>query len=484
MVMQVIRAAALAVRSWLTISAIAVCAPANAQTIVNDTLLSDIDGGRWGISVRAMDGAPVLAKNSNQRFMPASTLKLVTTAAALHFLGDFDNGGWPRGTALFIVQEPHTTLPSLVLQGRGDATLSNAEDCEISCVVQLASAVQAQGVVRVRDIIVDDSLFQKPYWPSGWAQDDLRFAFGTAISALTVDDATARAMISPGDKVDVPPVLRWLDVAAFNVDVSNARTVLHGFDLDFIKSPGSEWADITGTIGLHTGQVQLRFGLNDPAIYAGELFRKRLLEAGVDVEGQIVRRDDPLLSAANSARPRLLHQLPAPSPLSTMKEILHESNNLHSEILLHHVSLTLNDRTPESGRDLLEHLLLESGAEDKEFSIEDGSGLSFYNRITPDAMTRFLVWAGQQPWFDTWSPLIAENGKDGTLEYRLSRGVRDGAVQAKSGTMFGVNGLAGYFLANSGREYAFTIFLNDSAMSHAEARGRIDAVLRSMIETL
>ena len=99
-------------------------------------------------------------------------------------------------------------------------------------------------------------------------------------------------------------------------------------------------------------------------------------------------------------------------------------------------------------------------------------------------MTRFLVWAGQQPWFDTWSPLIAENGKDGTLEYRLSRGVRDGAVQAKSGTMFGVNGLAGYFLANSGREYAFTIFLNDSAMSHAEARGRIDAVLRSMIETL
>ena len=85
MVSQIMQAAALAVRSWLIISTLATCAAANAQTAVDDRLLIDVDGGRWGISVRAVDGSAELTANGNQRFMPASTLKLVTTAAALHF---------------------------------------------------------------------------------------------------------------------------------------------------------------------------------------------------------------------------------------------------------------------------------------------------------------------------------------------------------------------------------------------------------------
>lgn len=484
MISPLTRAASLAVRGWLIIVTLLICATANAQTSVDDRLLIDIDGGRWGISVQAMDGSPVLTLNESQRFMPASTFKLVTTAAALHFLGDFENGGWPRGTALFFIQGPDAPLPSLILRGSGDATLSNDDDCETSCLGQFVEAVKARGIVRVQDVIVDDSLFQKPNWPNGWAHDDLRFAFGTAISALTIDDGTAWATISPGAHIDTPPSLEWLDLAAFNVDVSRARTVLHGFDLQFLKKPGSRWADITGTIGLHTGVVQLKFGLNDPSVYAGQLLRKRLSEAGVVVEGKIVRAEDLPDTTAFAPERRLIYQHPAPHPIKTLEEILHESNNLHSEVLLHHLSLTLRDRTTEAGRDLLKHLLIESGADEHDFNIEDGSGLSFYNRVTPDALTGLLVWAGHQPWYDIWSGLLAENGKDGTLEYRLPRGVRAGAVRAKSGTMFGVDGLAGYFRADSGREYAFTIFLNDSAMSHAEARGRIDALLRSMIESL
>lgn len=484
MVSQIMQAAALAVRSWLIISTLATCAAANAQTAVDDRLLIDVDGGRWGISVRAVDGSAELTANGNQRFMPASTLKLVTTAAALHFLGDFENGGWPRGTALLIKHGPDAPLPSLILRGSGDATLSDDEACEASCLSQFVDAVQAQGIARVQDIIIDDSLFQKSYWPSGWAQDDLRFAFGAAVSALTVDDATAHATIAPGTQIDTPPILTWLDLPAFNVDVSQAHTVLHGFDLDFLKRPGSRWAEIKGTIGLHTGRVPLRFGLDDPSIYAGELFRKRLAESGVLVEGKILRSEEAPVRTDSNLPPRLLFQHPAPDPMKTMGEILHESNNLHSEVLLHHVSLTLRDRTSESGLRLLEHLLIESGADQHDFNIADGSGLSSYNRITPDAMTGLLVWATRQPWYESWSGLLAANGKDGTLEYRLPRGVQEGAVRAKSGTMFGVDGLAGYFRSESGRDYAFTIFLNDSAMSHAEARERIDALIRSLIETL
>lgn len=457
---------------------------ASSQSLIDETLLADIEGGRWGVSVRKLDGAPVATVNAGQRFSPASTMKLVTTAAALHFLGDFSNGGWPRGTSVHLKQAIDAAYPTIILKGAGDATLSDDDTCQASCLRELALAVKAQGISQVQDIEVDDRLFERPHWPAGWAQEDLRFAFGTAVSALTVNDASALATIEPGPAIGSAPILSWKSVAAFSVNTSSAETTHYGFDLEFFKRPGSNWGEVSGTIGRNAGRVPLKFGLDDPSIYAGKLFRERLAETGITVHGRILRSDASPETATSGFQPQLIARQMPPPPRLTLEEILKESNNVHSEILLHHLSLTLGDRTTEAGRGLLAHLLVEAGAHEQDFNIEDGSGLSFYNRITPHAMTGLLSWASGQPWFDDWSGLFAMNGSNGTLEYRLSRGVPGGAVRAKSGTMFGADALAGYFRANSGREYAFAIFLNDSALSHAAARGRIDTLLRSMIETL
>ncbi|WP_300378999.1 D-alanyl-D-alanine carboxypeptidase/D-alanyl-D-alanine-endopeptidase [Henriciella sp.] len=457
--------------------------PASAQSLITEGDLADPEGGRWGISVMALDGTSFVDVNADARLAPASTLKLVTTAAAFEHIGNLDAERWPKGTALYLQQEAGAPYPSLVIQGTGDANLSNAADCEESCLSDLADAVVARGITDIQNIDVDDSLFQRPHWPDGWPHDDLRFAYGTSISALSVNDAVAKAEVRPGSSLGTPPQLSWRDAQAFNVDTSNATTTQYGFDLEFFMQPGSNWGELTGTIGLSTGPVQLSFGLSDPSLHTGRLLHDQLTRKGVTLHGLVRRQDEVTPVAAPPEAPELLFQQDRPDPRTTLTEILHESNNFHAEVLLHHLSMTRDDQTTEAGIELMEDILTEAGADRRDFDISDASGLSVYNRVTPDTMTGLLVWAAGQDWYEAWSGLLAGNGQDGTLEYRLTRGVQSGVVRAKSGTLFGADGLAGYFTARSGRQYAFAIYLSNSALSHGVARRRIDEVLEEMINT-
>lgn len=456
---------------------------ASAQTGSPPALLPDLESGRWGISIKALDGADVLSVNAEDRFVPASTMKLVTTAAAFHYLGGYHNGGWPRGTAVYLKQAPNAALPNLVIVGSGDATLSTAPSCTISCLGILAEAVEATGVTQIQDIEVNDSLFVPPYWPPGWSHEDLRFGYGTAISALSADDAIARATITPGIEPGMPPILEWVSPEPYRLETDKANTVSTGFGLELEKRPAAPVGEVTGSIGARIRPVLLELGLDDPSLQVGRLFGEALKARGIETRGTVVRTTPPDEAAVNTIQPQLIHRLPPPDPRETLREILHESNNLHAEILLHHVSLTLGDRTTEAGIDLMEHLLLEAGAQEGEFNISDGSGLSFYNRLSPNALSDLLVWAASQPWYEEWSGLLAESGQDGTLEYRLSSRAVGGTVRAKSGTVFGADALAGYFTARSGRTFAFAVFINDSALSHAAARARIDDLIKTMIDT-
>lgn len=449
-----------------------------------DLPLADLQGGRWGVSVKTLDGEPVVEVNAGQRFVPASTLKLVTTAAAFHFLGEPGNAGWPQGTALLLQPDPASSVPDLVLVGSGDPTLSSAPDCRESCLADLADAAAAAGLQEVGEILVDDTLFRTPYWPQGWGHDDLAFGYGTAISALSVDAGVARARISPNQNIGAPPVLAWESPPPFHLDVATASTSDGGFDLELDKAPGSAAGTIEGTIGRNSSTVPLEFGVADPALQAGRVLGRLLRARGIRVQGNVLRQSAADAAGRRGVPASLITRLDTPDAEHMLEEILHESSNFHSEVLLQHLSLTFADPTPKSGLKLMAHLLMEAGAEDYEVALADGSGLSYYNRISPDAMTDLLSFADDQPWYENWASMLASNGGDGTLEWRLTSPALRGRISAKSGTVFGADGLAGYFRARSGKSYVFAIYINDSALNHPAARARIDAMLETLIRKL
>ena len=128
--------------------------PAAAQQIAADEIeLPDLEGGRWGVSVVSLDGEEVYSVAADQRFAPASTLKVVTTAAAFRMLGNFDSGRWPGGTSARLETTADSVHPNIVLIGAGDPTLSATSRCTSNCLQDLADAIAASGVTDIPSLV-------------------------------------------------------------------------------------------------------------------------------------------------------------------------------------------------------------------------------------------------------------------------------------------------------------------------------------------
>lgn len=484
-------------RSWMTwvlalvtAALFLVALPAAAQKLPDDAVtLPDLEGGQWGVSVMSMDGEDVFSASADQRFAPASTLKLVTTITAMTELGDFETGSWPRGTEMAIVDSPLLNMPTLILRGSGDPSLSASGNCKTNCLQQIADAVVERGITDIDTLDIDDSLFLPPNWPTGWTHEDFRFGFATAISALSVDGGVARARLTPGNRRGRPPEVTWDWAPVFNINTAEAETVsTRQFSLDLVRRPGASEAFLVGKLPLASPPVHLKFGLDDPSLYAGEVLKAMLEQRGVTVHGSVVRSDisyeTEAVPEAETNRVPPDFALPAPAATDLLEEILHESNNFYTEVLLHHISLTEGDRSQAAGIDLMEGVMKAAGAADRDYNFADGSGLSVYDRITPAAMTKLLVWASRQPWFETWSEQLSRGGEDGTLQYRFQRLGRADRLRAKTGSLTGVGALAGYFETSDGTPYAFAIFANDTSLSSSRTRARLDELLEDIIAEL
>ena len=166
---------------------------------VQAAIASGNDKAYWGLMISDADSGEVLySLNAGRYFMPASNVKLFTTAMALATLGsDFhirttvESAGQPDSSG-------HLES-DLVLVGRGDANLSNrslpfVDHAEHNgppekALAELADQVVASGVREISgDIIADDSYFAPERYPPGWGIDDAVWSYGAAVSALAIND--------------------------------------------------------------------------------------------------------------------------------------------------------------------------------------------------------------------------------------------------------------------------------------------------------
>src|ERR1700757_2158866 len=174
-----------------------------------------VDKGEWGLLVvDAESGAILYEKNANDYFLPASNMKLLTTALALDTLG-------PEYRFHTTVETNGTLGPDgklsgdLILVGRGDPNLSNRkfpyeakeefEGPPEKALAELADAIASRGVKEISgDVLGDDSYFPRERYPDGWEIADMVWEYGAAISAIVVDDNTVTLTLTPGEKTGDP----------------------------------------------------------------------------------------------------------------------------------------------------------------------------------------------------------------------------------------------------------------------------------------
>src|SRR6266536_3395917 len=176
-----------------------------------ETILSepDLQRGFWGIEITSATSGKVLySLNPDKLFTPASNTKLFTTAAGLALIGpDYrfrttieTNGALDKYGRL---------SGDLILVGRGDPTLSGREmpynirtqrDANpVKVLEKLADDLAQKGVKYIDgDVIADDSYFAFERYGEGWSKDDLIWADGAPVSALTINDNVIFVNILPG----------------------------------------------------------------------------------------------------------------------------------------------------------------------------------------------------------------------------------------------------------------------------------------------
>lgn len=468
------------------LSAPAIAAPQDSLRHRIERQLRDASPGtRFGLVVASREGQELIAIAPEERFIPASNTKVLTTAAAFSTLPAIDRPDTVGGAAVRFELDGEGAL-DVVLEGRGDARLSSAPGCITDCLAMLADAIAARAR-NVDDVIGDDRWFPDQRWSPGMSWNNIPTSSGTAISALTVDDNEVALRVIPTAPGE-PPRLELLPY--FTID-NRAKTVAEGkADLEFDRLPGSRVVRLTGTIVAGADAELLDLGIDDPAHYAAWRLKSLLDERGVRVAGEVSarHRSPPPGSerAAAIAAPRdggqaALARLNPPPLIEDLAVINKDGQNVHAELMLRRLGRRQGDGSLADGIAVIETVLKKASVPRHYYDLSDGSGMSTYNRIAPRGMVMLLRWIDAQPWGEAWRGTLPVAGVDGTLDDRFKGTSLQGRLFAKTGTLNATNALAGHMIAKSGRTLLFAMYAND-VPAGGSAADTMDAVLLTIAE--
>jgi serine-type D-Ala-D-Ala carboxypeptidase/endopeptidase (penicillin-binding protein 4) len=438
-------------------------APTSAAALASDIgtfLNARVRSGNWGAMVVSLTrGDTLYSANPGDLLMPASTMKLFTSALA------FDTFGPDHQFSTSVLRDgpvgPDGTLTgNLVIRGGGDPGLSNryyrapAE----GPMVTLARMVAASGIKRVSgDLIADATAFESKRVPDGWLARYLESGYAARVSALSMNENLATVVITPQPNGGSASVS--LDPPSSTVPViNNVRTVAGSKAAKLvIRRQADGRVDVHGWIGSNAGSRSYLVVVDDPPTWVAGMLRSALAAQGVTVNGQ-VRAGPTSPGAVNVA------SLTSP-PLTRLAAAMNrESINHFAELLFRDVAQVSSPDhvgSAEFGNTTLRKFMSEKvGATPTDVSASDGSGLSTLDRVTARSLVQLLSYAHHSSWSADFHASLPVAGESELLRHRMRYTPAQGNLHAKTGTTNDVIGLAGYVTARDGEVLAFAFLYN------------------------
>ena len=470
--------------------------PTLDQRIEKILAASDAQRGSWGFQVVELESGKLLyERDADHLFIPASNMKMFTTAAALEKLGpDY----------IF-----HTTVESdaapdaqgrvwdLYLVGRGDPNLGvrtfpytyhGPQQPADKFLEELADQVKARGVREVvRKLLADDSYFVwEPFAPN-WAADDLDWGYGAPVSALAFNDNLLTLHVKPGEKAGDEAEVRLDPVTDYYLLRNQIQTSAKGTEKNYLleRQPGSMELDLWGQIPVDAGENTDTVAIANPPLLMAEQFRAALRARGIVVEGPIEVRHFTRLEAASLPNPAppstarvVLAEHTSPPLSEAIKVVNKESENLHAEMLLRTLGHEQNNHGSLAGglEALNAFAAQQVGIVPGETYFSDGSGLSREDLVAPHAAVKLLLYMARSPHFQAYFDSLPASGIDGTLAHRLSGDDLKGKIHAKTGSVEHVNTLSGYMDLPSGKRLVFSIMTNNHPLANKAGQETLDAI--------
>jgi D-alanyl-D-alanine carboxypeptidase/D-alanyl-D-alanine-endopeptidase (penicillin-binding protein 4) len=449
--------------------------------------------GEWGLLiVDGESGETLYEQNADRYFVPASNMKLFTTALALEKLGPEYRFHTTLETSGTISSEGVLT-GNLVLVGRGDPNLSNRKfPYELKeefdgppekALAVLAEALAAKGVKEISgDVVGDDSYFPRERYPNGWEIDDIVWEYGAAVSAIVVDDNTVALTLTPGEQPGNPVQAAVSpatpDFTVENDVVTSAAEVKS--DLTLKREPGANLVVVKGNLPAKSAPRKLILAIEEPALHAAALLKQSLEERGVRVVGVARARHDP---DDRKGDPTVLAEHVSVPLGDAVKLINKISQNLHTEMLLRTVARQNGTwAKPDDLVKVATDFYAAAGIALDDVIQTDASGLSRHDLVTPRAIVTLLSFAQKQPWFGPYYASLPVAGTDGTLEDRMKNTIAAGRIHAKTGSVEHVRALSGFAETPGGRRLIFSFLSNNQGGKNHEAADAMTGLCVVMLE--
>jgi len=463
------------------------------------------ESGLWGLHIVSLrDGKVLFSSNSHKLFLPASNMKLLIGAAALDTLGPdfrFETPVYADG----VIDAHGRLFGNLIIVGRGDPNLEgrvyDAEHEELmprdipNAMAQIADQVVDRRVQSiVGDILADETLFlHEPLDPS-WALENLLWGYGAPVSSLAVTENSFQLEILPGEAIGSTAFIRPIPIETGMVYVNQIKTVREGAEawIGIDRNYEESHLTLTGEIPLRHAGLKYNLAVRDAGVFATQLLKLALAQRGVAVTGKARARRLPVFDILESGKISLdvakklqsLYRdenrlaIIRTQPISeSLKIMMKVSNNLYAEMMLRNLGARSTGLgSVETGVAALEEFLKKTGTPRNAVSLNDGSGLSRKNLITPDSVVRVLQYMDQHPHRAIFLDMLPVAGRDGTLKKRMKRSPAFERIFAKTGSIEFVNTLSGYAVSRNGDRLAFSIMVNNTLVKPREVRETIDMI--------
>ncbi|MCF7841218.1 MAG: D-alanyl-D-alanine carboxypeptidase/D-alanyl-D-alanine-endopeptidase [Lentisphaeria bacterium] len=431
-----------------------------------DTLLnnSPFDMAYWGVKVvRATTGEVIYERNAGKMFMPASNMKLYTTAAALCMLGPeytYETTFWTDGK----IDEQGVLNGNLFVQGSADPTWSWRfhDDNYDSLFIRFADSLKARGIKKINGAIVgDDNIFEDEPLGYGWSWDDEPYYYGAQISGLSFNENYIDHKIVPskiGEPVEIIPYpdTDYLTVEDSLITVGPDSATKYNNWRKRAKNEGwykGVWSQ-ADSVGWDALTVE------NPTLFTVYVLKQYLERNGIEVGGEPVDVDDWMATPDYGRYQPLFTHNSHP-----MWDIIEKVNKPSQNFIAETLQRTLGAEFGEKGTDRegikVQMALYDSlGMDTRNLTIRDGSGLSRLDLVSPNTTVSLLQMMWDHPDRDLFIVSLPQAGVDGTTENRMKGMAAAGRVRAKTGYISYVRSLSGYLWTMQEEPVIFSLMVN------------------------
>lgn len=476
---------------WLTLSQLV----SQTETLSSylNTLKKDpsLKSASWGICVKNVKTEETIASfNSDKVLIPASTVKIFTTASALKLLGK----DYQYQTKLLYdgeIDSNGVLHGNLIIMGSGDPTFGSnrfAGTSSEQIFKKWLVALQKKNIKRINGKVIGDGSAYNIFPASGsWLWEDIGNYYATGSYGLNFKENFFEVYFESGKRIgdlaefsktvpDIPGVsfINRVTTAASN---SGDNVYVYG-------SPYSNIRFLEGTIPAGKSSFKVKASYPDPALMAAVDFNFYLEKNGITISQQPKSifaefKDKPLVYKER----KTISTHSSPKLIEIIKTTNLKSHNLFAEALLNTIGKEIqHSGYTQSGVKAINVFMIRNNLET--FNLKDGSGLSRLNLISTEHFCNFLIEVNRDKFIaDDFYNSLAIAGKTGYLANMFKGSAAENNLRGKTGYMNGIRAYTGYVTNKNGELLVFSIIVNYYSGSSWAMKKKLERLMVLMAES-